>query len=272
MATQAFLFEENKRFSLLNVDVDALTFTDIIAIIANAVACGERCLIANHNLHSIYLYHQDPKFAELYSKADYIYIDGMPIVHLGRAMGLPFSPATRVTFLDCFTGLMSEAARRSWRVFYLGSKPGVAERGASLLCQLFPTLQIRTHQGHFDATLGGESNRAVVEQINAFEPNILMVGMGMPRQEYWASENLESLRANAIITSGATMDYLAGEIATPPRWTGPFGLYGLSRLIHEPRRLWRRYLLEPWLLMAILARQSFADRKAYESEKSVLLD
>ncbi len=69
-------------------------------------------------------------------------------------------------------------------------------------------------------------------------------------QELWILDNLESISANAIITCGATMDYFTGEIASPPGWAGPLGLYGLTRLLSEPRRLWKRYLIEPWVVLA----------------------
>lgn len=67
-------------------------------------------------------------------------------------------------------------------------------------------------------------------------------------------ENLDSLAANAIITSGATMDFLAGEVPVPPRWAGPLGLYGVSRLLNEPGRLWKRYLIEPWFVLGLFIR------------------
>jgi N-acetylglucosaminyldiphosphoundecaprenol N-acetyl-beta-D-mannosaminyltransferase len=160
----------------------------------------------------------------------------------------------RTTFLDSFEHLVQEVAHRNWRLFYLGSKPGVATRGAEILRKRFPGLQIATQHGYFDAKPGSRENQSVIDAINAFQPHVLMVGMGMPRQEHWTADNLEAISANAIITSGATMDYLAGEVPVPPRWAGPLGLYGIVRLLSEPRRLWKRYLLEPWFVLALFAR------------------
>ncbi len=94
----------------------------------------------------------------------------------------------------------------------------------------------------------------VVEKINAFRPHVLMVGMGMPRQERWILHRFDELDANAILQSGACFDYVAGAIPTPPRWLGRFGLEWLYRLACEPVRLWRRYLVEPWLVGAWLVR------------------
>jgi N-acetylglucosaminyldiphosphoundecaprenol N-acetyl-beta-D-mannosaminyltransferase len=132
-------------------------------------------------------------------------------------------------------------------LFYLGVKPGVAERAAEILRNQYPGLQIRTRHGYFSS----EENEAVVKSINAFKPHILMVGMGMPRQEHWVVDNLNEIHANAILTSGACFDYIAGAIPTPPRWMGRVGLEWLYRLISEPRRLAKRYLIEPWALLPL---------------------
>jgi N-acetylglucosaminyldiphosphoundecaprenol N-acetyl-beta-D-mannosaminyltransferase len=243
-----------KRYNLLGVEVDAATRSDLYEMVAESVARGERRLIVNHNLHSVYLYHHDRQFAELYDRADCTYVDGMYIVFIARLLGLPLRREHRTTFLDSFETLVEEVARRNWRLFYLGSKPGVAARGAEMLRTRFPELQIATHHGYFDARPGAAENQRVVEAINAFRPHLLMVGMGMPRQERWTLENLRGIPANAIITSGATIDYFTGEIPTPSRWAGPLGAYGLVRLVNEPRRLWRRYLLEPWFVAGLFLR------------------
>lgn len=262
------------RYNLLGVAVDAVTHGDLHEVMDDAVAANQRLLIANHNLHSIYLLHHDPHFRGMYDRADCIYVDGMPIIFLAKALGLPLRREHRTTFLDAFEDLIAEVARKNWRLFYLGSKPGVAERGADILRKRFPGLQIATQHGYFDARPGSSENREVVDAINAFRPHLLMVGMGMPRQEHWTAENLDSLSANAIITSGATMDFLAGEVRVPPRWAGPLGLYGVSRLVSEPRRLWRRYLIEPWFILGLFLRDIFrvpkqATRQAAASGESL---
>ena len=221
----------------------------------DAVARNLRIVVANHNLHSIYLYHHDKKFAEYCDSANYINVDGAPVVWIGRILGIPLRPKHRITFVDSFLRLMAHARLREWRVFFLGSKPNVARNGANLLRRCLPGLQIETHCGFFDHSPTSAENRAVVDCINGFRPNILMVGMGMPLQEHWILANREQLNVNVILNSGATMDYLAGEIPVPPRWAGPLGLNWLFRLFSEPRRLWKRYLVEPWYVAGLLFRR-----------------
>jgi len=235
------------RVTLLGVVVDPLMIAELNECIAKAVDQGERWIIANHNLHSVYLYHRDPKMRAFFAKAQVVHIDGMSLVYWARVLGYPVTKQHRVTYVDWVHPLMATAAAEGWRVFYLGGKPGVAARAAEKLRQQYPGLVLETRHGYFTP----EENDAVLEEITRFQPHVLMVGMGMPRQEHWVLDNLERISANAILTAGACFDYVAGVIPTPPRWMGRMGLEWLYRLWSEPRRLARRYLLEPWFLVPL---------------------
>ncbi|WP_322487901.1 WecB/TagA/CpsF family glycosyltransferase [Chloroflexus sp.] len=237
------------RITLLGVVIDPFSIDHLNQCIATAIKQQKRWIIANHNLHSIYLYHRDQKMRQFYKKAHVIHIDGMPLIYWGRILGYKLKREQRVTYVDWIHPLMAMAAAEGWRVFYLGSKPGVAALAAKRLRQRYPALQITTRDGYFQA----DDNTAVLAEIANFRPHVLMVGMGMPRQERWILENLEHLSANAILTAGACFDYVAGVIPTPPRWMGRTGLEWLYRLYSEPRRLARRYLLEPWALLPLMA-------------------
>jgi N-acetylglucosaminyldiphosphoundecaprenol N-acetyl-beta-D-mannosaminyltransferase len=236
---------------LLGVTLHPLSIPQLNALIRKAVERNQRWIIANHNLHSIYLYHHDAKMQAFYNRVDYVHVDGMALVLLGRLLGLPLKREHRVTYADWTLPLMVEAQKRGWRVFYLGSKPGVAEQGAKLLQERFPNLQIATAHGYFDARSDSSENQEILATINAFQPHLLMVGMSMPRQEHWVLDNFDRISTNAILTSGAAIDYVAGVVPTPPRWSGRWGLEWLFRLLAEPSRLWRRYLVEPWFLVRL---------------------
>jgi len=218
------------------------------AVIIESVSEHRGSIIANHNLHSLYLYHHDAGVRGFYANAAAVHIDGMSLVFIANLLGLPLTRAQRLTPLDWIRPLLAEAERRNWRVFYLGARPGVAARGAALLRAEFPALEIESAHGYFDAQREGAENRAVVETINRFRPDLLLVGMGMPRQERWILENREALDAGAIFNVGGLMDYLAGATATPPRWLGHMGLEWLFRLLSNPRRFGKRYLIEPWFV------------------------
>jgi N-acetylglucosaminyldiphosphoundecaprenol N-acetyl-beta-D-mannosaminyltransferase len=230
-----------------------MTELDLYEIVAEVVGADRRCVIAHHNLHSVYLYHHDAKMRTFYERAHYIYADGVPLIYLGKLLGYPLRLEHRSTCWDYVYAFMSQAAQRSWRVFYLGSKPGVAELGAEILRRKAPALQIATAHGYFSTD--NEENQKVLEAINAFQPNVLMVGMGMPRQEHWILDNMENIQANVLISVGGCMNYVAGTLPTPPRWMSPFVFQGVFRLLSDPRHVWRRYLLEPWFVLGLVLRE-----------------
>jgi N-acetylglucosaminyldiphosphoundecaprenol N-acetyl-beta-D-mannosaminyltransferase len=238
--------------TFLGITVDALTKEDFLGLIKASIEKNKTtCLIGYHNLHSLYIYHHSHSIRKFYHQANFINIDGMPLVFLGRFFGYPLRRRHRLAYVDLIHPLMEEAAVRQWRVFFIGSKPGVAAKAEIILKNKLPGLQLRTMHGYFDVTPGSKENQIVLESINEYKPNILMVGMGMPRQECWVTDNLNNLTADVILTTGACMDYVAGAVPTPPRWMGQLGMEWLYRLFSEPKRLWRRYLLEPWFILKL---------------------
>jgi len=243
-----------KWYKILGVKVNLLSMQQLNSLIKEAVESNSKWIVANHNLNSLYIFHHNQAMRDFYSKVNYVHIDGMALVFLGKLLNLPFKREHRVTYADWVWSLMEQAALKKWRILYLGSKPGVAERGAEILRRQYSGLEITTVHGYFEP---GSQNQAVIDKINAYQPNILMVGMGMPRQEEWILTNIDRVKTNIVLPSGACIDYIAQEIATPPRWMGQVGLEWLYRLATEPKRLWRRYLVEPWFIAKLLLEEFF---------------
>lgn len=246
--------------SFLGIRVHALSIDDLLALMKERIDSRTRCIVANHNLHSLYLYHHDETLRKFHSIADFTHVDGMSVVALGRLFSLPLQRRHRTGYMDLLPKLIETAVTHNWRIFYLGSRPGVAKRAANLLRQHYPGLNIEKRSGHFEATPDGVENRDVLNHIRAYAPNILLVGMGMPRQETWILNNLQQIEAQVILCCGALMDYVAGEIPTPPRWLGQLGFEWLYRLICEPGRLYYRYLVEPWFIMVLSIRELLSNR------------
>ncbi len=238
-----------RRVRLLGGAVDLVAPADMLRFVELMADMGEPAVIANHNSHSLFLLRRSASLRAFFEEADLIQIDSTPLIAWGRLLGLPLSRALRSTYLDWRDDFWNLAHGRQWRVFYLGGAPGVAEAAARKLCERWTGVTIAAHDGYFDSAPGSAENGAVLDQIKAFEPDILFVGMGMPRQEAWVWENRQALTRGVIFTVGAAFDYEAGVQATPPRWTGKLGLEWMARLIAQPRRLAARYLLEPWALI-----------------------
>jgi N-acetylglucosaminyldiphosphoundecaprenol N-acetyl-beta-D-mannosaminyltransferase len=237
---------DSSRYRLLNIEVNALTIRDLNALVRAAIEEENQRVIAHHNLHSTYLYYRTPKMRALYRRADYVHIDGMSLVYLGQLLGLPVERRHRVTYVDWIHPLLRTIADGQSKLFYLGARPQVVATGAERIREKYPDLDLEYHHGYFDRTPGSRENQSVVAAINAFAPDVLMVGMGMPRQEEWIIDNIDQIGAHVILPTGACIDYIAGATPVPPRWMGRLGLEWFYRLLQEPRRLWRRNFVEPW--------------------------
>lgn len=238
-------------YKFMGITVNPLTLSDLKSVVNDACKNKRKYIIGHHNLHSLYLLNKDKNMQRFYQHANFIHIDGMPIIWLGRFFGYPLYRKHRLTSLDWLDTILEECESNNIRIFLLGSRPGVAEKAAELFGCQHPGLEIKTQHGYFDVTQGSNENKKILNMINSFRPHILMVGMGMPRQEKWIIENYKDIDSNILWSLGAFMDYYAGEIPTPPRWMGKVGLEWLYRLLSEPTRLWKRYLIEPLFILKL---------------------
>ena len=252
--------EPLERSTMFGVDVTAITSPDMLNLIVNHVGSRLPLTIFHQNLHSAYLQQRHEAVRTAYTSADVAYIDGMPFVIQGRLLGGRIDRSHRNTYLDWYDSLLTTAQELGWRVFFLGGTPDALELGCEALTERFPDLTLAGHDGYFDASPNSAETRRVIDQINDFGADVVLVGMGMPRQELWVATNRRHLKVPVTVTVGAGMDYVAGLIPTPPRWMGRYGLEWAHRLVSEPRRLWHRYLVEPVYLLPVWCREIVASR------------
>ncbi len=236
----------------MGVGVDALTVEELHARIACFIEEKEHALILNANAHGLNLAYRDGRMRRILDRAEIVFCDGAGIMLAARILGRRIPE--RITYADWAWKLAEFADKLGFSLFFLGARPGVAEKAAGRLRERFPNLRIAGVQhGYFDRTLGSPENEAVVERINAAKPDILLVGFGMPIQEYWLDENWAKVGANVALTGGAVFDYVSGELQRGPRLLTENGLESVARLLVEPRRLWRRYVVgNPLFLLRVL--------------------
>jgi N-acetylglucosaminyldiphosphoundecaprenol N-acetyl-beta-D-mannosaminyltransferase len=252
-----------ERVILLGQPMDLVKSEEVLNFIAVNVEHGRGAIIANHNAHSLYLLRISGALRAFYGLADLVEVDSVPLLLWARFSGRNSSRRFhRCTYLDWRTAFWSIAANRSWRVFYLGAAPGVAMVAAERIRQEFPGTIVAVHDGFFDVAAEGPDNRRVLAAISEFQPQVVMVGMGMPRQEKWIAQNVDALEGCVVLSVGAAFDYEAGVQKAAPRWIGRLGLEWLYRLVADPRRLFRRYCIEPWALLLMLAQDWREVRKA----------
>jgi N-acetylglucosaminyldiphosphoundecaprenol N-acetyl-beta-D-mannosaminyltransferase len=244
--------------SVLGYRLHPVTKDDILNLASLSASRSMKLVLASQNLHGMYMLQREAAVRELH-EADFsvVHLDGMPLVWLGRMAGYPWNSGHRTAWIDWFLDLMQHAEETGLSVFYLGGTEDVLATGLEFLSARFPRLRLAGRNGYFDATPGSDESERVVADINVFRPDILIVGMGMGRQERWILAHRDRLDAGFMATSGACLEYFAGAVPTPPRWLGPLGLEWAFRLLSNPRRFAWRYLVEPLLLAGLLARGRF---------------
>ena len=239
---------------VLGVGVDALTVEELQAEIVR-LARGERGgLVLNVNAHCLNLCYEDAALRDFFNGADVVFCDGAGVMLAARILGERIPE--RITYADWAWHLAAFAAAEGLSLFFLGARPGVAQAAAERLKERYPDLEVAgVRHGYFDRSPGSADNEAVVSEINAAAPDILLVGLGMPLQERWLMENRSRLDAGVVLTGGAVFDYVSGRLRRGPRLLTGNGFEWLARLFAEPRRLWRRYLIGNPLFLLRVAKQ-----------------
>ncbi|ALL14874.1 WecB/TagA/CpsF family glycosyltransferase [Caulobacter henricii] len=252
VATRPFRLKRraNERVRLLGERMDLVRHEEVFHFVAARLNRGVSSIIANHNLHSLYLVRRNARIRAFFDSADLVEVDSTPLLAWARVIGRNSRQFHRCTYLDWRDFFWARARQENWRVFFVGGAPGVADAARERILADHPGVELATHHGYFDARCGSAENTAVVEAINAFKPHILLVGMGMPRQEIWVLENHKAItHPCAHFTVGGAFDYEAGVQKAAPRWMGRLGVEWLFRLLADPRRLFSRYCIEPWFLI-----------------------
>ncbi|MDO8295781.1 MAG: WecB/TagA/CpsF family glycosyltransferase [Caulobacter sp.] len=251
-----------ERVTLLGQTMDMVKAEEVLHFIANHVAQGKRAIVANHNAHSLYLLRGNAELQAFYERADLVEADSRPLLMWARLTGRSSRAFHRCTYLDWREDFWEIAEAHGWRVFYLGGAPGVAEKAAANIRRTRPGARIAVRDGFFDITPGSAEARSVLDDIAAFAPHVLMVGMGMPRQEIWIHRNYDALPPCVVLPVGAAFDYEAGVQRAAPRWMGRMGVEWLFRLVADPRRLFHRYCVEPWRLLGLLVDDAVASARS----------
>jgi len=251
------LSKTRKTVNIFGVHIDTLTLQQLHQLIAEFIHKGCHALILNANVHCLNLAYRRSWLRNFLNQAEVVFCDGAGVMVGARILGHHIPQ--RITYADWVWQLAEFAEPQGFTFFFLGARPGVAAKAAHCLRERFPKLRIvGTHHGYFNKTPGSPENEAVVQKINAVKPNILIVGFGMPLQERWLMENCNRIEANVALTGGAVFDYVSGELRRGPRWMTDHRLEWLARLIIEPRRLWKRYLIGNPLFLARVIKQRLA--------------
>ena len=193
------------------------------------------------SVHGIILAQDDPEFAQILNEADIATPDGMPLVWALRSFGT--RGQQRVYGPTLMLEICRRAARTGYRIFLYGGREEVLEALSAKLHERFPALVIAGTFAPPFRPLTVEEDRALQEVIRRADPDVVFVGISTPKQERWMYEHRECFPGVILIGVGAAFDFHAGRTRQAPEWMQRAGLEWLFRLMTEPKRLWRRYLL-----------------------------
>jgi len=245
---------QHPRYDLLGVQVSAISLPQAVELIARAIQEGVpregARWVCVTGVHGVMESQRDPELQRIHNRAFMVTPDGMPLVWLGRKAG--YRHMTRVYGPDLMTEICRLSPERGWRHFLYGGEPGVEDLLAQKLRERFPGIEIvGTWCPPFRPLTDAEKDD-ISSMINRARPDIVWVGLSTPKQERWMAEMAPRLRVPVLVGVGAAFDFLSGRKPQAPRWMQRSGLEWLFRLMTEPRRLWRRYLVNNMLFVLSL--------------------
>jgi len=243
--------EAPPRVDVLGVGISATTLQEAVRLVEHWVERGERHYVNVCTVHTVMECRQAPKLREIVNSSGLSTPDGMPLVWLSRLRGHPTTE--RVYGPDLMLALCARSATTGHRHFFYGGRPGVAEQLVEHLSARYPGLRVAGVHAPPQRPADAEEDVAVLAMINAARPDLVWVGLGTPKQDYWMARHLPRLSAPVLIAVGAAFDMHAGLLRQAPRWMQRSGLEWAFRLAQEPRRLAYRYLvLNPRFVLAVL--------------------
>jgi N-acetylglucosaminyldiphosphoundecaprenol N-acetyl-beta-D-mannosaminyltransferase len=242
------------RLKLGRVEVDRVTLQGALDAIELLVEAGRGGVVVTPNVDHIVIAERREDFRAAYAAADLSLADGQPVVWASRLLGAPLPE--RVAGSDLVMPLMARAASRGWRVFLCGAGPGVAEAAADRLRREHGVDVVGTAAPRVSIDPGASDaeGEEAVRAMRAARPHLVLLAFGAPKQEVWMHRQRQALAPAVLLGVGASVDFIAGRVRRAPRWVSRAGLEWLWRLGREPRRLWRRYLVDDPAFAAILWR------------------
>ncbi|MDP9380086.1 MAG: WecB/TagA/CpsF family glycosyltransferase [Chloroflexota bacterium] len=251
--------EHVRRHSILGVCVSALDMAQTLRTIEGWIADRQPNYVCVSNVHSVMECYRDPELRRIHNNAGMVTPDGMPLVwllqrRLSRKVERVYGP-------DLMLELCQLSVERGYTHFLYGGEEGVLDLLSANLRRRFPGLRIVGAYSPPFRPLSPAEDEEVMRLISEANPDIVWVGLGMPKQERWMAAHVDRLKAPVLIGVGAAFDFHAGVKRQAPRWMQRNGLEWSFRLMTEPRRLWRRYLKNNPLFVGLVIAESLGLKK-----------
>ena len=228
---------------------------DILGSKAELASLPEGKLLINTvNAHSYNTARKDSLFAEALTNGDVLLPDGVSIVMACKWIKAKSLPKERIAGWDLFAFEMEKLERESEElrtkseeskiVMFMGSSQKVLDLIVKRAAEVYPHLKVVTYSPPYKPEFTDEDNKAIIDAIHAANPDLLWIGMTAPKQEKWTYSHWKELNIHCHVGSiGAVFDFFAGTVKRAPMWWQDHGLEWLYRLLKEPKRMWRRYII-----------------------------
>lgn len=248
-----------RKLILGSIPIDATSFAEAMRVIDRMIESRAGGAAYTPNVDHVVQAEEDQALRAAYEDADLRLADGTPIVWASWLLGGPI--LEKISGSDLTMPLLRLAEARGWRVYLFGGGSGVGEQAALRCLDRHPRLRI---VGVDDTVVsldqGDPSFEAICDRIRQTHAQLVLVALGCPKQEIWIHRARRVLPSVAFVGVGSSLDYIAGTLTRAPRWMSRVGLEWLFRLLTEPRRLWRRYLLRDPRFLGVLLRSARARR------------
>ena len=214
-----------------------------------------KALISTLNAHSFNTIHNDVEFKTALNNSNVLLPDGIGVVWAMRL--LTGQKLRKIAGDDLFHFQMNKLNTSSGKCFFLGSTEETLQKILEKALIDYPNVHVSNYSPPFKSKFSEEDNRIMIERINAESPDVLFVGLTAPKQEKWAFENFKKLNANHVCCIGAVFDFYAGTYKRAPKWMVRIGMEWFYRLLSNPKRMWRRYLIGNTKFIVTVLKEKF---------------
>ncbi|MCI6051415.1 WecB/TagA/CpsF family glycosyltransferase [Phocaeicola plebeius] len=236
-----------KELSLLIAKRDLLSLPD------------KKLLINTINAHSYNTAQNDILFAEALTHGDILIPDGISIVKANKWLNAKTQPKERIAGWDLFEFEMKHLNQKGGKCFFMGSSEKVLSLIKEKAQQIYPNIIVETYSPPYKPEFSNEDNKKIIDAINKANPDLLWIGMTAPKQEKWTYSHWNELNIHCHVgTIGAVFDFFAGTVERAPIWWQEHGLEWLYRLIKEPKRMWKRYIIGNTLFLWNITKEKFS--------------
>lgn len=231
------------RMKFMNTEIDNLTMNETLSAIDDLIKKNQNAYVVTPNVDHIVQLERDSELRAVYDNASLILTDGKPLLWIAKYYKTPIKE--KISGSDLFPKVCELAAKKGYTMFFLGAAEGVAAKAAENLERKYKGLNVvGTYSPPFGFEKDEKEMNKIVEMIQKSKPQILIVGLGCPKQEKFMYHNCEKLGVPISFGLGASLDFEAGNIKRAPRWMADHGLEWLFRITQDPKRMARRYLID----------------------------